>query len=38
MSPPPPLGPGVFRVIGRRPGDRLGVWVEAGDLDGGRDL
>ena len=28
------LGPGVFRVIGRRPGDRLGVWVEAGDLDG----
>ncbi len=26
--------PGVIAISGRRPGDRLGIWVEAGDLDG----
>src|SRR6185503_4336324 len=26
--------PAVIAISGRRPGDRLGIWVEAGDLDG----
>lgn len=28
----PPAG--VLRIVGALPGDRLGIWVEAGDLDG----
>jgi hypothetical protein len=27
-------GPGVTTVLGERPGDRLGFWVEAGDVTG----
>jgi hypothetical protein len=25
---------GVVSIVGARPGDRLGIWIEAGDLDG----
>ncbi|MCZ6794937.1 MAG: FG-GAP-like repeat-containing protein [Planctomycetota bacterium] len=27
-------GPGILRITGGEPGERLGIWVEAGDLDG----